>query len=213
MQRRDAIVVAVLVNAGLLAVLIGLAVTEPSTDNQVAFTPDPVVIQSVPAPQVAGPIVLPPAPLPLERSPPQPLAAAQEVADSIPVQEPVETRQYVVQKGDALEKIARRHGVSVAALVRANNLKSSARISVGQVLKIPVGSEEHSAKNTAKASMDAIKDADQKVAAKYYTVAKGDNLWAIAARHNLNTEELMQLNSLTADTARKLRPGDKLRVE
>lgn len=212
MQRRDAIVVAVLVNAGLLAVLIGLAVTEPATDNQVAFTPDPMVIQSVPAP-VAGPIVLPPAPV-SERPLAPTISSAPEVVEPVASPEPaIEMRQYVVQKGDALEKIARRHGVSVAALVRANNLKSSAKISVGQTLKVPVAGEEVSVKETARVSMDAAKGSSQQVAAKHYTVAKGDNLWAIAARHNLKTEELMQLNGLTADTARKLRPGDKLRVE
>ncbi len=44
---------------------------------------------------------------------------------------------YRVQRGDTLDRIAERHGVSVAVLKRANRLRSS-RILAGQVLHIPV---------------------------------------------------------------------------
>lgn len=45
-------------------------------------------------------------------------------------------RDYVVQRGDALLRIARREGTSVAALVAENGLRSD-RIYPGQVLRIP----------------------------------------------------------------------------
>ena len=44
---------------------------------------------------------------------------------------------YRVQRGDTLDRIAERHGVSVAVLKRANRLRSS-RILEGQLLHIPV---------------------------------------------------------------------------
>jgi membrane-bound lytic murein transglycosylase D len=46
---------------------------------------------------------------------------------------------YKVKSGDILGTIARRHGVSVTALMRANNLTdaSARRLRIGQVLKIP----------------------------------------------------------------------------
>ncbi len=44
---------------------------------------------------------------------------------------------HVVQRGDTLSQIAARYGVSVAALVAANNLPNAARIYAGQVLAIP----------------------------------------------------------------------------
>lgn len=46
---------------------------------------------------------------------------------------------YVVQPGDTLYRIALRHGVTVAALVAANQIQNSNLITVGQVLVIPGG--------------------------------------------------------------------------
>ena len=47
-------------------------------------------------------------------------------------------RTYKVRRGDTLSKIAKKHGVSVAALKRANGLKGrNPRIHPGQRLKIP----------------------------------------------------------------------------
>ncbi len=53
----------------------------------------------------------------------------------VPSNLPVTT--YRVQRGDTLEKIARRNGTTVKALMRLNNLKSKNRIYVKQKLKIP----------------------------------------------------------------------------
>ena len=54
-------------------------------------------------------------------------------------------RTYKVVRGDNLTKIARRHGISLGALRKANNLRSD-RILVGQKLTIPVA-EVASVKN------------------------------------------------------------------
>lgn len=48
-----------------------------------------------------------------------------------------EARWYVVQNGDTLGAIARRHDVSVAALCEQNNLRRTDVIRVGQRLRIP----------------------------------------------------------------------------
>ena len=47
------------------------------------------------------------------------------------------TTVYKVRKGDSLDKIARRYGVTVAKLKKANGLKND-KIKIGQSLKIPV---------------------------------------------------------------------------
>jgi LysM repeat protein len=55
---------------------------------------------------------------------------------------------YVVKKGDYLERIARNHKVSVAAIKAANNITDERRIRVGQRLTIPKG---NTTGNTARA--------------------------------------------------------------
>ncbi|MCC8070173.1 MAG: LysM peptidoglycan-binding domain-containing protein [Bacteroidales bacterium] len=47
-------------------------------------------------------------------------------------------KTYKVRKGDTLDKIARNHGVTIAALRKANGMSANAsKITVGQTLKIP----------------------------------------------------------------------------
>ena len=47
------------------------------------------------------------------------------------------TTVHKVRKGESLDKIARRYGVTVAELKKANGLKND-KIKIGQSLKIPV---------------------------------------------------------------------------
>lgn len=55
---------------------------------------------------------------------------------------------YKVRNGDTLEKIARKHGTTVAAIQSANGLGKSTNIRAGQSLKIPA--KKAAAKSTAK---------------------------------------------------------------
>ncbi|MFZ5572975.1 MAG: LysM peptidoglycan-binding domain-containing protein [Thermodesulfobacteriota bacterium] len=52
------------------------------------------------------------------------------------------TRFYRVRKGDTAGGIARAHGVTLAQLISANGLSSSAKIYVGQNLRMPLPSEQ-----------------------------------------------------------------------
>jgi membrane-bound lytic murein transglycosylase D len=61
-------------------------------------------------------------------------AAAEEAAKPRPAPEAVNHR---VTRGESLSTIAHRHGISVAALQRANGLGSRTTIRTGQVLRIP----------------------------------------------------------------------------
>ncbi len=49
-------------------------------------------------------------------------------------------------------------------------------------------------------------------AAEYYTVKVGDNPWSIAMKHHMKVEELLKLNGLNEENARKLKPGNRLRI-
>jgi murein DD-endopeptidase MepM/ murein hydrolase activator NlpD len=58
---------------------------------------------------------------------------------------PIGEGQYRVVKGDTLTQIARKHGQSIDALKRLNNLKDLDHIRVGQVLKVKGGPASTSA--------------------------------------------------------------------
>ena len=63
--------------------------------------------------------------------------AAQEYIESVAVYEQT-TQKYTVKKGDTLSAIAKKYGVTVDAIVKANNIKNKNIIRVGTVLEIPV---------------------------------------------------------------------------
>jgi len=100
-----------------------------------------------------------------------------------------------VKKGDVLEKIARTHNVSVSDIMSSNHLSNTV-LQIGQKLKIP-------------AIGQSVKSSS---ANSFYTVKQGDNPWTIAVKNQLKVDELLRLNDLNEDKARRLRPGDKLRI-
>jgi peptidoglycan DL-endopeptidase LytF len=105
-----------------------------------------------------------------------------------------------VKKGDVLEKIAKAHQTSVTALMKANNL-SSTQLKIGQVLKVP-----------AKEGSPPVLSAQPSAAMEYYIVKEGDSPWLIATKNHVKVDELLKLNNLDEQKARKLRPGDRLRI-
>lgn len=65
------------------------------------------------------------------------------VSDGSPVRYSVGGQEYVVQDGDTLYDIASRYGVSVEAIVSANNISDANLINTGQVLVIPSASYDN----------------------------------------------------------------------
>ena len=101
------------------------------------------------------------------------------------------TSAYIVKEGDSLWDIARRYGLTTAALRRLNGLSRTARIAVGQKLLV---SDEGS-------------DAGGNLV---YTVKRGDTLDDIARAFGTTVRSLMDLNNLT--DASRLSIGAKLRI-
>jgi peptidoglycan endopeptidase LytF len=207
MNKKNTIVIAVLINAGLLAVLLIAALSSPEEVAQNA----PVIADVAPkfddkslfaeAPPEVKPLERPVVieePL-LHKLPPMVAESAPE-----PVMAPVIaalTNEVVVKKGDSLEKIAKTNRTSVDEIIKINHLPSSF-LKVGQVLKIPT-------------ERSLPKIADKKPAElgpEYYTMKVGENPWAIAMKHHMKVEELLKLNGLNEEKARKLKPGDRLRI-
>ncbi|OGN61637.1 MAG: hypothetical protein A3F09_01105 [Chlamydiae bacterium RIFCSPHIGHO2_12_FULL_49_11] len=133
----------------------------------------------------------------------------QEAAGSVPA--PVEEvkaashvaefTEWTVRSGDALDKIARRFRTTVDEIKQVNGLKSE-KLQIGQLLKVPVKSKPDAGEATPVESKY-----------KYYTVKSGDSAWTIAIQNHMQVEELLKLNNLDERAAKRLRPGDQIRVE
>ncbi|MBS0648185.1 MAG: LysM peptidoglycan-binding domain-containing protein [Verrucomicrobia bacterium] len=233
MNRRDTIIIAVLLNAGLLIVLFATSLKSDKTEEaapvvQVLSSNQPEVAAAVPAAPAAAPAgtdqidqviqqyVTPQvtAQAPAEGQP-NFLADLQAIGTEQPSPAPVmentptatETaaaplKEVKVKKGDVLERIARQNHVSVDELMKVNKL-SSTRLKIGQTLKIP-------AKGAAARAPAASTSSE---GAQYYTVKNGDNPWIIAVKHHMKVDELLKLNNMNEDKARRLKPGDRIRIK
>ena len=240
MDRKKTILIAVLINAGLLVLLFVVALhhdEEPIPKNTELAQAIPE--QSKPlfndasllseAPLATGESVrqdqmIPVSPAPLAAAPAAPAASA-EIVHQLPPLAPQEIPAPIaalsvpsapvvtastspvevkVKKGDSLEKIAKAHRTSVDEIIRLNQLPSSF-LRIGQVLKLPA---ERTIHGVAKAK-SAVSDHGQP---EYYTVKVGDNPWTIAMKHHMKVDELLKVNNLNEEKARRLKPGDRLRI-
>jgi len=92
--------------------------------------------------------------------------------------QPSTTNTYTVQRGDSLWSIAKKYNISVDELKNANNLSTNL-LTIGQVLKIPTETN----------------DANYQT----YTVQKGDSLWLISRKYNVNVQDIIDLNNLKSN--------------
>lgn len=81
---------------------------------------------------------------------------------------------YKVVDGDTLESIASKFGTTIEELLFANNMQ-----------------EEN-----LRASAELVVPDSSKKYFEYYTIEKGDNLYAIGRKYNINPELLASLNGL-----------------
>jgi len=168
-------------------------------------TEQPAAAPGAQAPQAPLSVVTAVASVPLVTPPPKVVAPQ-------PVQQIAE---HTVGKGEVLGKIAKKHGVSVAALREANGLRGDL-IRIGQKLKIPVRQAAEAAPTQvaakaptpapaptravaqaavpAAAAPQAAKPSD---AERVYVVSKGDTLWGISKRFKMAPENIARANKLS----------------
>lgn len=216
MTKRQTILIAAMINAGLLMLLCIAALSsqdEPATElpslaiqsheeEVIPFFSEPQaigpseVVHSLPPlimPQEAPVMVMPALPPP---SAPIAIAAAPTPAPS--------AQEVTVRAGDTLEKLARTHKISVDDLIKFNQLPSTF-LRVGQVLRVPAG-HVTAAAPSSKPAVTAP------VGTEYYVVKAGDSPWTIAMKHHMKVDELLRLNQLDEGKARKLKPGDRIKI-
>jgi len=106
-------------------------------------------------------------------------------------QEPAHT----VQPGETLSEIARQYGVTLAALMAANDIDDADSIYSGQQLDIPLSSGPTPPSQTPEQDAETAPEpaSDRPTT---YTVAPGDTLTAIARRFDVEIETVRALNEI-----------------
>ncbi len=126
---------------------------------------------------------------------------------------------YTMQRGDRLDKIAARFGMTTTNLKAINGIRGRAKLPPGFTLLVTRQQEEAAAQEVA-----MLTDAESQPAgeparvpetepvaadstARFYTVRKGDTLASIAKKNDLSVNELKRINGLNAG---KVSAGQKL---
>lgn len=109
------------------------------------------------------------------------------------------TINYVVKKGDTLNKIAKKYKTTVDNLLESNKLNNPNLIYPGMNIKIDKKLLKSDIKNNSN-----IKN-------ELYTIKKGDTLSKIAKKYKINLEELLIINNLTIKDI--IYPGQRLKIE
>ena len=115
------------------------------------------------------------------------------LGNEVQTEEPKNVIQYVVKKGDTLNKIAKAYGVTLDDILNVNpSINNANRISVGQIINIPAQKEQ------------------------YHTVNKADGLNSlskIAKAYGLTLAEVKKLNPQVKAPLYIIRVGDMIRIK
>ncbi|MDD9988838.1 MAG: M23 family metallopeptidase [Spirochaetaceae bacterium] len=106
-------------------------------------------------------------------------------------------RYYVMQRGDTLYSASREVGIPVQELMAANDITDARRVPAGTRLRVPGG--------------DAVSQAAVPTMPVTYAMVRGDTLYSIANRFDLDVRELMRLNDI--DDPRDLATGTVLTLQ
>jgi len=98
-------------------------------------------------------------------------------------------KEHTVKKGENLSYLAQKYGVSISAIMSANNLSSKHVLKIGQSLLIPSTSD---------------------VTVETYRVKKGDTISGLAARFGTSTGEIKKVNGLR--NPHQIRRGQNLKI-
>lgn len=189
--------------------------------QQPAATTQPeAAAAAAPETPVLGDPALPEEPVKAEAATPAETAApaVKTPAAGVTVEEKLLT--YKVESGDSLWTVARKFGVGTGELAAQNKLGPKPVLRIGQTLVIPPGGvENYKASASAKKSSTAKKatagiaapstKAPSTAAASSangtkYTVASGDSLWKIAAKHKVKSSAIAEANHITTSTQLKV---------
>ena len=117
---------------------------------------------------------------------------------------------HVVRRGESLSAIARRYGVSTQQLLAWNRVRNG-RVLTGQRLTIRRSGEEHvvtkQPQRTVKVAASAASKTNQTVT---YKIQRGDTIYSIARRFDVNIDALKRWNKISA--RRGLLSGSRVEI-
>lgn len=97
--------------------------------------------------------------------------------------------KYTIQNGESLTSIAKKFDTNVNMLLDINNISYEDMLRAGSEIIVPKSKKKYF---------------------EYYTIEKGDNLYRIALKYNINPELLSNLNGLMMDDY--IYPGQELLI-
>ena len=119
----------------------------------------------------------------------------------------------IVERGDTLYSIAKKHNTTVDDLAKINSLKTPYTLSIGQKLQIRAAQQQ--TVNVAKQQIQPAKtvvanQSVKRVAVKEISVKKGDTLYSLSREYQIPVNDLAVMNKLSSPFT--LSVGQKLKV-
>jgi membrane-bound lytic murein transglycosylase D len=105
----------------------------------------------------------------------------------------VSWQSYQPKKGESLDQLAPRFGLSLATLKSVNSLSARTNTSSGQTLLVPLNGEPSETVELEEFNMHLLPDQDRQRTLQH-TVRKGESLASIAKRYHVNLANLQSLN-------------------
>ncbi|HRF09616.1 MAG TPA: LysM peptidoglycan-binding domain-containing protein, partial [Xanthobacteraceae bacterium] len=110
-------------------------------------------------------------------------------------------RAIIVQSGETVYSLARKHNVSASAILRANNLQNANTIRPGQRLVIPA---------SRTANTQIVPASPAAAQAGVHTAAAGETIFSLSRKYKVSPQAIAKANNLTLST--QLRIGQQVRI-
>jgi len=124
----------------------------------------------------------------------------------------VNWQTYNAKRGERLDSVARKFGVTVAQLRDVNDISAKAKLNSARPLLVPLQTEA-AAPELATEAMASPPQADDKTdrpVTKHHTVGKGETIASIAKHYGVTPKQLMAMNHLKSG---KVKNGQTLMVQ
>lgn len=108
-------------------------------------------------------------------------------------------RHHVIEKGDTLSSIAKKHRVPAKTLASANKLTKSSPLQLGRTLVIPDRDDALSSNFHPKKVTKLIKSGKKVQGGVAHTVQPGQSLWIIARAYNTSGDRIAAANNFSPE--------------